>query len=450
VCASVVLVWFAFRPAEVAYGQAGPNLLLIVADDLGYGDLSSYGARDISTPNLDRLAREGVRMTDFYAAAPVCTPTRAALMTGRYHQRLMFDRPFGTKEHADHGLKPTGRSLPQLLKAAGYATALIGKWHLGFRPEFHPNRHGFDYFWGFLAGYVDWYTHVRGDGQPDLWENTSAATHSGYLDDELSRRAALFMAENSRRRFFLEVSLGAPHWPWQSPHTASVAVRKNDSMFQTPADPNPATRAEYAEIVRAMDRSVGRLLETLDRLSLTHNTLVVFISDNGGEWLSRNDPFFHRKDTLWEGGIRVPAILRWPAALPAGRVSSQVGITMDLTATLVAAAGANLPMGAQLDGANLVPLLEGDTAEQSRTLFWRNLPPTHAQRAVRAGDFKLLLDGTLQLLFNVRSDPGERTDLAARDPARVKALKALLEEWESEMDEEARKQGTPPKLHEIQ
>jgi len=167
--------------------QTRPNIVLIVADDLGYGDLGSYGAPDIRTPNLDRLAREGVRFTDFYANAPVCTPTRAGLMSGRYQQRVRLERPIETNAATpatglDIGLPATGRSLPQLLKNAGYATGLVGKWHLGFKPEFQPNRHGFDYFWGYLAGYVDWYAHVRGDGQPDLWENATAVQHQGYLD----------------------------------------------------------------------------------------------------------------------------------------------------------------------------------------------------------------------------------------------------------------------------
>ena len=187
---------------------------------------SSYGAPDIRTPNLDRLAREGVRLTQFYANAPVCTPTRAALISGRYQQRVPLDRPIETNAATpatglDIGLPVTGRSLPQLLKNAGYATGLVGKWHLGFKPEFHPNRHGFDYFWGYLAGYVDWYAHVRGDGQSDLWENATPTRHDGYLDHELTNRAVAFVSEHASGPFFLEVAYGAPHWPFQSP-TSSV------------------------------------------------------------------------------------------------------------------------------------------------------------------------------------------------------------------------------------
>jgi arylsulfatase A-like enzyme len=201
---------------------------------------------------------------------------------------------------------------------------LIGKWHLGFKPEYHPNRHGFDYFWGYLAGYIDWYTHVRGDGEADLWENDRPVTLDGYFEHEQTGRAERFIAEHARGPFFLEVAHGWPHWPFQSPHHRSVAVRRNDSMFQQPADPSPPSRQDYVAIVEDADRGVGRLLAAIDREGLGGNTLVIFVSDNGGEWLSRNDPFFHRKDTVWEGGIRVPAIFRWPGVLPAGSTSNQV------------------------------------------------------------------------------------------------------------------------------
>jgi arylsulfatase A-like enzyme len=198
-----------------------PNVVLIMADDLGYGDLSSYGAPDIQTPNLDRLARDGVRMTDFYANAPVCTPARAALISGRYQQRFLLERPM--PNDVAIGLPATGRSLPQLLKNAGYATGLIGKWHLGYKPEFSPNRHGFDYFWGYLSGYIDWYTHTAGNGQPDLWENATPTTHAGYFGHEVTRRSIRFIEAHTAAPFFLEVAYGQPHWPYQSPHRASVA-----------------------------------------------------------------------------------------------------------------------------------------------------------------------------------------------------------------------------------
>ncbi len=228
----LVAVVIALMPAltlRVA-AQTRPNIVLIVADDLGYGDLGSYGAPDIKTPNLDRLAREGVRFTDFYANAPVCTPTRAGLMSGRYQQRVRLERPIETNAATpatglDIGLPATGRSLPQILKNAGYATGLVGKWHLGFKPEFQPNRHGFDYFWGYLAGYVDWYAHVRGDGATRFMgerDGSSAPRLPGARADQDGRSRS--SATTPTQPFFLEVSYGAPHWPFQSPHRASTAV----------------------------------------------------------------------------------------------------------------------------------------------------------------------------------------------------------------------------------
>jgi arylsulfatase A-like enzyme len=422
--------------------ESRPNVVLIVADDLGYGDLGSYGAPDTKTPNLDRLAREGVRFTDFYANAPVCTPTRAALISGRYQQRVLLERPLSDSEKADRdtGLPVTGRSLPQLLRNAGYSTGLIGKWHLGFKPEFHPNRHGFQYFWGFLAGYVDWYEHVSGSGRSDLYENERPVEHAGYLGHEITRRAVKFIGDHATAPFFLEVAYGEPHWPFQSPHHESVAVRRNNSMMQFPADTNPPSRQDYVEILQTADAGIGEILDALARPGLAENTLVIFISDNGGEWLSRNAPLFHRKDSLWEGGIRVPALFRWPSAIPAGATSTQVGITMDLTATILAASGATVPADARLEGINLLPILRRAAAPVERTLFWRNPVGGRQQRAVRSGDWKLLLDGGMgmQFLFDVRNDPGERNDLSGRHPDRVQKLKAAFDAWEKDVDHEAR------------
>jgi arylsulfatase A-like enzyme len=426
---------FAQQPAP-----SSPNILLIVADDLGYGDLGSYGAPDVKTPNLDRLAREGVRMTDYYANASVCTPTRAALITGRYQQRVRLERPLDTNPDnpatgLDRGLPAAGQSLPQLLKNAGYTTGLVGKWHLGFKPAFRPNAHGFTYFWGYLAGYIDWYTHVRGDGERDLWENDTPVTVDGYFGRALANRAVGFIRERAREPFFLEVAMGAPHWPFQSPSRPSVAVRTNNSMFQRPADSNPPSRADYVEILEDADADVGRILDALREHGIAQKTLVIFISDNGGEWLSRNAPFFHRKDSLWEGGLRVPALLRWPGILPAGVTSSQVAITMDLTATILRAAGADT-RAARLEGIDLLPLLTGATPPTERTLFWRVATAERQQRAVRSGIWKVLIDGSQQFLFDVTSDPGERNDLSAKRPELVRKLKAQIDAWEKDVDTE--------------
>jgi arylsulfatase A-like enzyme len=276
---------------------------------------------------------------------------------------------------------------------------------------------------------------VRGDGERDVWENGKPIAVDGYFGRALAARAVDFIREQGSQPFFLEVALGAPHRPFQSPHRPSVAVRANNSMLQAPSDADPPSRADYVQIVEDADAGVERILDALQQWALAQNTLVIFISDNGGEWLSRNAPFFHRKDSLWEGGLRVPAILKWPGVLPAGAVSPQVAITMDLTATILHAAGVDTN-ASRLEGINLLPLLKG-AAPLSRTLFWRIATTERQQRAVRSGEWKVLIDGGQQLLFDLSRDPGERNDLAAQHPDVVRKLKAELDEWERDVGGEA-------------
>lgn len=418
-----------------------PNVVLIIMDDIGYGDLGSYGATDIKTPSLDRLARQGVRFTESYANAAVCTPTRAALITGRYQQRAGLEWALGGGADTARGLAVTGASLPALLKTQGYATALFGKWHLGFRPAFGPNAHGFDHFWGFLAGYHDYYPHPqRAD---DLFEDTARAELHGYLTTEITDRAVDFIRANAARPFFVEVAYNAVHWPFQPPGHPYKPGDKPVIANQVPGDSSGATRAIYAQMMQSADSGVGRILRELEQRGLTRNTLVIFTNDNGGEWLSRNAPFFHRKGTLWEGGIRVPLIMRWPAQLPAGRVSQQVAITMDLTASVLNAAGATRPADAPGDGMDLIPVARGAKPVVERELFWRVVRPGHNQRAVRSGPWKLLIDGSggaadvHPLLFDLRTDQGERHDVAAQYQDRVRELRMKLDAWEREVTPKA-------------
>jgi arylsulfatase A-like enzyme len=410
-----------------------PSVVLIITDDVGYGDLGSYGAPDVKTPHIDRLANNGVRLTEFYAA-PVCTPTRAALMTGRYQQRVSLERPLANVGAAlEAGLTPTGRSLPQLLKNNGYSTALIGKWHLGFKPEFSPNAHGFDHFFGFLSGAIDFYHHTRGDGQSDLFENGKPITERGYMTDLITSRAVRFIEQQKGRPFFLEVAYNAAHWPFQPPDRESLAK----PFLQRPTDVPPATRKDYVAMLERADAGVGQIMNALTKANVADDTLVIFTNDNGGEWLSRNAPLFHRKDTLWEGGIRVPAIFHWPARLPRGKTSNQVGIVMDLTASILAATSTPVPHDTRLEGIDLLPILKGETGEIDRTLFWRINIPARQQRAVRHGDWKLLVDGGHVFLFNLKADIGERHDLANERNDLVAKLRGLLTDWEKDVDAEA-------------
>jgi arylsulfatase A-like enzyme len=415
---------------------SSPNVVLIITDDVGYGDFGSYGATDIRTPNIDRLAREGVRFTDFYANGAVCSPTRAALITGRYQQRVAIENVLTPAEQ--RGLPVTGRSLPQLLKNHGYATALIGKWHLGYQPPVGPNAHGFDYFFGFLSGAVNYYHHTMRNGMADLYENTTPVTEPGYLTDMLTRRSVDFIDRNAQRPFFLEVAYNAAHWPFQSPHHSPDAFPKDRDLLQGPDDVTKPTRKDYAEILERADAGVGQILAALDRHQLAANTLVIFTNDNGGEWLSRNTPLFNRKGTLWEGGIRVAAMMRWPGHVPGGKTTSQVGITMDLAATILAATKAPVPGEARLDGIDLVPLVQANARPRNRTLFWRFLVPARQHRAVRSGNWKLMRDGDHLLLFDLGKDPGERNDLAQQRPDLVASLRAQLAQWETEVEAEAK------------
>jgi arylsulfatase A-like enzyme len=422
-----------------------PNIVLIITDDVGYGDIGSYGAPDIRTPNIDSLAKAGVRFTQFYANGSSCTPTRAGLISGRYQQRFALERPLSGAASPDVsiGLPATGRSLPQLLRDGGYSTALVGKWHLGYQPQFSPRAHGFESFFGFKSGYIDYYQHTDGFGHPDLFEDDKPVTMNGYMTDLITERAVKFIGEHARAPFFLEVAYNAAHWPYQDPDRPSTAIRNSAHLL--PYDENTDTRAGYVKIMERADRGVGEILAALDRAGLSQNTLVVFTNDNGGEWLSRNTPLFNRKFTLYEGGIRVPAIVRWPGHVTAGAVSTQVAITMDLSATFLAAAGVSVPAAAQLEGMDLIPLLRAGAKPIPRTLFWRVAAAGLNQRAVRDGDWKLLLEGSARvMLFNVGNDISERDDVAASNTAVVRRMHQRLLAWEKDVDSEAKAGVTPP------
>jgi arylsulfatase A-like enzyme len=434
-----VLVCAASASAQAP--AARPNVILIITDDVGYGDIGSYGAPDIKTPAIDSLAQNGMRLTDFYAA-PNCSPTRAMLISGRYQQRSRIETPLGSARAAqDQGLPATGRTLPQLLKNNGYRTGLVGKWHLGYKPEFSPNAHGFDYFFGFKSGLIDYYQHTDSSGEHDLFENTEPTHVSGYSTDVFTDRAVKFIEENAKQPFFLEVAFNAAHWPFQIPDHPSVAA--DNARFVQPQEDPTNSRRDYVAIVERADQGVGKIIATLARLGLTRDTLVIYTQDNGGEWLSRNAPLFHRKNTVWEGGIRVPAIFKWPGRIPAGKTSAQVGIMMDLTATILAVTNSPVPAEAKLEGMNLLPLLQNGAQRTERTLFWRVTTQARRQRAVRQGDWKLVLDAGVPFLYNLATDVGERNDLANQRQDIVRKLFPLIGQWEADVDAEAKALAAP-------
>jgi arylsulfatase A-like enzyme len=406
------------------------NIVFIVADDLGYADLSCCGRRDFSTPNIDRIAERGLRFTQAYANSAVCSATRLALITGRYQYRL----PLGLEEplagKTDVGLPPAHPTLPSLLRGIGYGTTLVGKWHLGLPPSFGPRQSGYDRFWGILSGAVDYYTHVNSRGEPDLWDGDEAASAAGYLTDLLGDRAVETVDRHARsgQPFLLSLHFNAPHWPWEAPGDEAEAERLRGTRLR---HHDGGTQRTYARMVQAMDLQIGRVLQALDATGLAHDTIVIFTSDNGGERFSDTWPFTGIKTELLEGGLRVPALVCWPARIPAGRTSDQVMITMDWFPTLLEAAGTAPHPDYPSDGISLLPVLTGERGPEPRRLFWRY--KTNAQRAMRDGDWKYLKIRDNEYLFNVVEDPRERANLKERQRATFARLTAEWAAWNAVM-----------------
>jgi len=414
-----------------------PNILMIVADDLGYADLSAYGQFDFQTPALDRLAREGVRCTHGYANSSLCTNTRVALITGRWQYRFAIGLAeplrYADRERADMRLPPDHPTLPSLLRAAGYRTALIGKWHLGALPQHGPLHSGYESFYGISGGHAGYFTHLGEGGQPDLWEGDVLVEEQGYLTNLLSDRAEAFVRGQAQgnRPFFLSLHYTAPHWPWSAPSVEAASRERERKIKARHLSQDGGSPAIYGEMVTTMDAGIGRVLQALHETELADDTLVIFTSDNGGERYSNMWPFVGRKRDLLEGGLRVPLIFRWPARIAAGRTSTQVAISMDLTATCLDAAGVAPSASAPLDGISLLPQLCDNAADIERTLHWRMRDP--AQRATRAGHWKYLAIDGREFLFDLAYDWRERTNFADDEPSRLASMRAAWERWNASM-----------------
>lgn len=419
ILATFVVAGFA---APVAAEDTRPNIVLIVSDYMGYRDTGPYGATDILTPSLDRLADEGVRMTDFYAAAPVCGPARAALYTGRYPARIGFEK--NIRSEAD-GLDARVPSLPQLLGRAGYRTALYGKWHLGYRADATPNAHGFEHFIGHHQWTIGYFNHLTQGGEPGLFENDRLLEREGYLTDLLTEATVDFIQRNRDERFFVTLAFNAALPPYQPPGLP-------EADWDRGWDVNEATREDYVKMVERMDDGIGKVLAALDSNELTERTLVIFLYDHGGRHLVDSTPLFHGFANLWEGGIRIPMLMRYPGRVPAGEVSSLPGIAMDITATILQAAGLGEETRA-LDGIDLVPLLDGRRKAPERRFFWRaKLYGFGQQYAVRDGRWKFVQHDSTQFLFDVVDDPGERSNLFRERPDIVNSLRTALAAWNRE------------------
>jgi arylsulfatase A-like enzyme len=416
----------AVLPRRVDLGAAdrAPNILFIVADDLGYADLNITGRSDYQTPVIDQIAREGALLTQAYSSAPVCSPTRVAFMTGRYPARYSAGlyEPLTTQKV---GLAPHPATLARLLKNAGYDTALVGKWHLGLLPQFHPLRHGFDEFYGFLGPGADYVSHRDVETRTvSYFQDGERTIHeTGYLTDLFTERAVRIVSRARRKPFFLSLQYNAPHWPWQAPGDSPYP-----DTLHARAGGSPET---YARMARSMDTGIGRVLDGLHQHRVEQDTLLVFTSDNGGERFSQMRPFSEGKMTLWEGGIRVAAVARWPGVIPAGSRCDQVCATFDLAATAAALAAARADAAAPFDGIDLMPALRGGVA-RPRDLSWR-LAQRRKQKALRSGDWKYLGTAADEHLFDLKTDPGEKHDRKVEHPQVLAELRRKYTEWESEM-----------------
>jgi arylsulfatase A-like enzyme len=407
-----------------------PNVIFILADDLGWGDLSCYGRPDYGTPNIDLLALQGTRFTDAYSASAICTPTRCGYITGRYPARFKIglEEPLPVSNR-DVGLEPGQPTIASLLKQSGYDTALIGKWHLGFRPEWGPNAHGFDEFFGILAGAGDYFLHKNGFGHPDLYENLTPVDRHGYLTDLLTERAIRYVKKRRTAPFFLSLHYTAPHWPWQGPKGGET-VTFTDKTIEPVTMGGGGSLKLYAEMMKSLDKGVGRVMQAIRAAAIDRTTLVIFTSDNGGERFSYQWPFSGSKGDLLEGGIRVPAIVRWPGIVPASRVTQQMAITMDWTVTILAAAKTDADALHALDGINLLPMVKSSRKPlRDRTFFWR----ISNQDAARAGKWKYFRDGEVCRLFDLSIDPHEQADFSQKHPEILQQLMREFDKWNDQM-----------------
>lgn len=426
--AGVRLAGSALGQTTEAAGRRRPNVLLIVSDDQGYADASCYDhPPEVSTPNIDRIAQGGVRLTDGYASAWVCAPTRAGLLTGRYQQRYGFY----TAGNSRIGMPLTEITVADVLKKAGYATGAFGKWHLGIEPDYHPLRRGFDEFYGFLGhGGHDYFDLRVTDAYTSIYRNDKPIEETGYLTDNLTREAVSFIERHHQRPFFLYLPYSAVHWPLQAPEED---VRRFDT-----GDPE---RDIYLAMLARMDDGIGKVLDALERAGVDDNTLVFFLSDNGGARKNHADNGVLRdyKQSAYEGGIRVPFIVRWPGKLPAGTVCSEPIICLDVMPTVLAAVGLELPGDRVYDGRDMLPVLRGE-AEQPlhEALFWDG---DSDQWAVRSGKWKLVSRrGSLEL-YDLEADIGETDDLTDDNPQVVDRLRRAYVAWRDQMAPQITREG---------
>lgn len=422
-----------------------PNIVFILADDLGYGDLGCYGRRDIKTPFLDRLATQGVRFTQHYANGPECTPTRAAFLTGRYQQWVgglecaigtgnvgRYDDAIRLREKNDLGLPTTETTIVRLLKQAGYATALTGKWHLGYEPKFAPHLHGFDTTFYCIGGGMDYFHYLDTVAGYNLFQDGKPINREGYFTDLMTDEAIRFVQRNCHQPFFLYLPFTAPHSPFQGPEDYQNDPLPLDSPLWKQGKAPPQV---YRAMIERMDFCIGRVLAVLTRLNLEEKTVVIFASDNGGTGSARNDPLSGIKGSTFEGGIRVPAIVRWPGVVPIGIESDQPCITFDFTASIARIAGVTSDPDKPFEGMDIIRHVAEKRADVPRTLYWRKPRGQTLWQGIREGTLKYVAqhrgDTLREYLFDISTDVAEKKNLKDTLPGVFTRLKRMYLTWEA-------------------
>ncbi len=403
-----------------------PNIIIILADDYGYGDVGCYGSERFLTPNLDALAAGGIRFTDFHSNGAVCSPTRAALMTGRYQQRSGIHGVVTAAGHRHTGLDLRETTIAEVMKSAGYATGIFGKWHLGYQPKFNPIHQGFDEFVGYVSGNIDYHAHLDQTGVEDWWKQDQLVPEVGYSTDLIADHGLEFIQRNSDKPFFLFLAHEAPHYPFQGRkdpprYTLGKGRSKDPVSFET-----------YKEMIEVLDENIGRVRQAIQHAGQSENTFIFFFSDNGPSSIGSAGPLRGKKGQIWEGGHRVPAIANWPGKFQAGQISDLTAMGADLLPTLAAIGGANLPDDIQLDGINLLPHLVEQAKLPQRSMFW-----AHGNRlAIRKGEFKLVTNTNFAnpSLFNLSADLGEKQNLSEDHPELVQELLQELKLWHADVN----------------
>lgn len=420
-----------FEPMSAALARqvndnSKPNIVMIVVDDMGYGDFGCYGNKTHITPNIDKLAQEGALLTDFHTNGALSSPTRAALLTGRYQQYYGIEGVVTAAGHRDFGLSTNAPTIAKVLRKGGYQTAIFGKWHLGYEPKFNPIHHGFDQFVGYLSGNVDYFSHIDQAGYEDWWNDDVKKTEEGYTTEIITNHAVNYINGHKNKPFFLYVPYEACHSPMQGPNDEPVRKMVNGKMknIKGKRQDYPVI---YKEMVESLDKNVGRIMQALSENDLDENTLVLFFSDNGGSRFSCNDPWSGGKGSLLEGGHRVSSLVRFPNRIKPGTVSDEIFMTIDVMPTLCEVAGISLE-GVEHDGFSYLQTLTKNVSMPDRPIFWRMA----LEICVRKGDWKLTTDRNYNnpVLINLKSDPKEKNNIASTHQEIVKELLKLIKEWD--------------------